>query len=138
MITVIDALAIFFLLLSWWIAVSSYPRLPASIPLHFDLYGEADNWGGRWTILLLPVINTLVFVLEYWLFGYALTTKQMPAAMKLPVHLLWLEVNAIFAFLTWRISQVAFGRARGLGRWFLPVALLVVFITCGWLMLAGR
>lgn len=138
MIVLLDSLAIVGLLLSWWVAASSYPRLPASVPLHFNLQGEADNWGGRWTIFLLPAINTVIIVGEYWLFKYMLATGRMPAGMELPIHVLWLELSVLFAFLTWRISQVAFGRARGLGLWFLPALLLVVLATCGWMIAAGR
>lgn len=133
----IDSLAVAVLLLGWGIALRNYPRLPTAIPLHFDVYGVADNWGKRWTIFLLPVINTIIFAVEYGLFKYALATKLMPTAIELPIQLLLLEVNLIFAFLTWRISQVALKRGRGLGLWFLPVALLVVFATCVWLIAAG-
>ena len=35
-----------------------YPQLPDQIPLHFDIHGEVDRWGGResiWLTALLPV-----------------------------------------------------------------------------------
>ena len=42
------------------------------------------------------------------------------------------------AYITWRMSEVAFGQARGLGGWFLPAALIAVFATCGWMWVLGR
>lgn len=34
---------------------SLYPRLPASIPIHWGLTGKPDNWGPAYMIFLLPV-----------------------------------------------------------------------------------
>lgn len=31
-----------------------YPGLPEEIPIHFNLLGEADSWGGKATILVMP------------------------------------------------------------------------------------
>lgn len=33
-----------------------YPNLPDTIPTHFNMYGEADGWGSRESIYLLPII----------------------------------------------------------------------------------
>jgi len=41
-------------------------------------------------------------------------------------------------YITWRVSEVAFGRARGLGGWFLPAALIAVVAACGWMCMLGR
>jgi hypothetical protein len=38
--------------------------------------------------------------------------------------------QVIFTYITWRMSEVAFGRAKGLGGWFLPVTLIAVLATC--------
>ena len=44
-----------------------YPQLPDQIPLHFDVYGEVDRWGGRnsiWLTALLPMgIYTLLHLI---------------------------------------------------------------------------
>lgn len=54
MIVLIDSLAIFVLIVGWWIALSVYPRLPEQVPVHFGCTGEADRMGGRWMIHLMP------------------------------------------------------------------------------------
>lgn len=30
--------------------------LPRVMPIHYDAYGVADDWGGRWTVWILPVL----------------------------------------------------------------------------------
>jgi uncharacterized protein DUF1648 len=139
-VNVIDALAVVVLILGWWIALSVYRRLPERVPVHFGLTGETDRWGGRWTIFLIPMVSTMVFALDYWIFEYASprSPTPIPPEMRTPLHLLLLELSVIFAYITWRMSEVAFGRARGLGGWFLPVALIAVLATCGGMWVWGR
>lgn len=140
MIILIDSLAIVVLIICWWIAFSVYPRLPERIPIHFGITGEADGWGARWMIFLMPLIGTLILSLNNWVFKYGSlgSDRPIPPDMKAPVHLLLLELIVMFTYITWRMSEVAFGRARGLGVWFLPVTLLVIFATVGWMWLVGR
>jgi len=140
MILLIDSLAIIVLILGWWIAYGSYPRLPETIPVHFGLSGEADGWGRRWMIFLLPIISTMIFTIQYLVFNYGMVSasKPVPEAARVPLHLLLLEMAVIFTYVTWRMSEHSFGRARGLGVWFLPATLLAIFATCGWMALAGR
>jgi len=44
----------------------SYPRLPERIPMHFDMAGRPDRWGGRGgfiSLFVTPLILTAVFYL---------------------------------------------------------------------------
>jgi hypothetical protein len=139
-VNLIDALSVVVLILGWRLALSVYPRLPERVPVHFGLRGEADRWGGRWMIFLIPIVSTAIVALDYWIFEYVSpgSPRPIPPEMRTPLHLLLLELSVIFTYITWRMSEVAFGRARGLGGWFLPVALIAVFATCGWMLLLGR
>jgi hypothetical protein len=139
-VNLIDGLSVAVLILGWWIALSVYPRLPERIPVHFGVTGEADRGGGRWMIFALPLVGVVVIALNYWLFEYLSpgSPRPIPPVMRTPLHLLLLALSVIFTYITWRMSEVAFGRARGLGGWFLPVALIAVFGVCGWIWILGR
>ena len=89
-------------------------------------------------IFLTPLISTGIFALNYWVLERFRGGRPIPPGMKTAQHVLLLEMSVIFAYITWRIGEVAFGRARGLGAWFLPVTLLAVFATCGWMWTIGR
>ena len=112
MIVLIDSLAIVCLILAWWVAISSYPRLPERIPVHFGLSGEADSWGGRWMIFLMPVIATLIAGLDWFIFSQLRDSPKMPAVMELPLHLLMLELTALFAYITCVAVTTHWGRLR--------------------------
>lgn len=139
MIVLIDSLAIVCMVLAWWVAFSSYPHLPERIPVHFGLSGEPDGWGGRWMIFLMPVVASAIVALDWYIFTRVEGSPKAPtAAMKLPLHLLMLELTALFAYITWRMSEVAFERAKGLGVWFLPVVVLGIMGTSAWMVVAGK
>lgn len=138
MIALLDSVALIVLMLGWWVAASSYPRLPDSIPVHFGVSGDADRWGGRWMIFLTPAIATTIFAVDWFIFTRLAGTSRMPGTMLLPLHLLLLELVLLFTYITWRMTEVAFGRAKGLGMWFLPVVLLAVFGTAAWMIVAGK
>lgn len=46
----------------YWVA-SNYSALPTVIPTHFDAQGTVDGWGGKGTLLVLPVVSIGVYVL---------------------------------------------------------------------------
>jgi len=138
MIILLDCLTIIFLALGWWSALASYPNLPETIPVHFGLSGEADGWGSRWMIFLMPVIATLIVAVDWFIFMRLEGSPKMPAPMKLPLHLMMLELTLLFSYITWRMSEVAFEPAKGLGIWFLPVVLLSIMGTSAWMIIAGN
>jgi uncharacterized membrane protein len=49
------------------IAACLYPTLPEIIPRHWGFDGEADGFGGRWTIFLLPMILSPFMMLIVYL-----------------------------------------------------------------------
>ena len=38
------------------------PSLPAEVPIHFNIGGEVDGWGSKYTLLLLPFIGIVSFL----------------------------------------------------------------------------
>lgn len=49
---------------TWAIAIVSVFNLPDQVPIHWNLQGEVDGHGSKWTILIMPVVATL-FVLIF-------------------------------------------------------------------------
>lgn len=46
-----------------------YPSLPASIPIHFNIKGEADGWGSPETIFLSPAIMGFTSLFVFFIFS---------------------------------------------------------------------
>jgi uncharacterized membrane protein len=120
----------------------AWTSLPDVIPKHFNAAGEADGYGSKYTILImLPLMLgfyvMLTLVGKYpSIHGYAVTITESnrEAQQRMAIRLLRvikLEIILIFAYLQTQIVISALGRGTGLGKWFLPVMLVVVFGTLG-------
>ena len=70
-IDLISELINLLLLLSMWgFVIYHYQSLPDTIPVHFNAAGEADDYGGKMTIIILPAIATLTYLLIFFLGKY--------------------------------------------------------------------
>lgn len=49
-----------------------YQRLPSSIPIHWDMHRNADNYGPRWTVFIPPAVMALL------LFFFAVLPRLSP------------------------------------------------------------
>lgn len=92
-----------FLLIIW-------SRIPDVVPTHFDINGNVDGYGGKGTLLMLPVVNVIMYPLlcllerfpdlwnvpgkvtplnQLWIYG---NTKSMLITLKF-------LINAIFCYI---------------------------------------
>ena len=58
-----------FIALPFAYALYLYPSLPSSIPIHFNIKGEADGWGSAESIFLSPAIMGLTSLFVYFIFA---------------------------------------------------------------------
>lgn len=115
-----------------------YPGLPETVPSHFGADGQPDRWSGR-AILLLPAgvafaVYLLLTVLSRFpqIYNYPFpiepgTEQAHFAAARLLVIRLKTGIVLVFGYITWATIQTAHGGADGLGWWFLPVFLVLIF-----------
>jgi uncharacterized membrane protein len=59
----LDAAGVGLLLLLWAVTIWLYFHLPETIPVHFNLHGEADRFGDKSSLFLQASIATGVFLL---------------------------------------------------------------------------
>ena len=62
-----------------------YQKLPEKIPTHFNMKGEADNWGGKGSIFMVPLTLSSSILIAYLIsrFGHYLHSKELTKADKL-------------------------------------------------------
>ena len=59
-------LVVVFILVPFGYAYYIYPSLPDTIPTHFNASGEADAWGSKDSIFMLPIIMGVVSLLVFF------------------------------------------------------------------------
>lgn len=133
---VLDALAIVALIALVVLPVSAYGELPDRMPKHFGLNGEADAWGAKNSIWILPAIGAGVFGLLTFLnrkphtFNYLskITPEnaefQYRNAMTM-IRVLRLLILLTFLYFVWGTLRIGQGQQTGLGE---PVSLLMVLV----------
>lgn len=130
---VITILTTFFLLARYWAI------LPVKIPTHFNFTGVPDDWGGKESLFILPVLGTLMYAIMRLLskypqiYNYPVEITEENAAFQ---YLLgrkvinWLRTLLVilFGYLEWNSISVALGDSTGLGSWFIFVVLAFTFV----------
>ncbi len=135
----VELLGWIMLLAIWALTISQYSTLPDTIPTHFNGAGQADGFGSKATILSLPVIASLLFIGLTVLnryphsFNYptAITQDNALRLYTLATRMLrYLKLVLVLVFggIEFMTIQHATGKAAGLGAWFLPLTLVLVFL----------
>ena len=135
----VDLLGWIMLLSIWALTTTHYSALPDTIPTHFNAAGEADGFGSKASIIGLPVIATLLFIGLTVLnryphsFNYptAITQDNALRLYTLATRMLrYLKLVLVLVFggIEFMTIQHATGKGAGLGVWFLPLTLVLVFL----------
>ena len=123
----------------WTLTLTNYSTLPETISIHYNGTGEADGFGNKGNILTLPIISTILFIgltiLNKYphVFNYPSTVteenalQQYTNATRLIRFLKW-AIVMIFGLIVFQTIQNVNGNADGLGIWFLPLTLGLIFI----------
>jgi len=127
-------------LLALWVWTgTSYSSLPDTIPTHFNAAGEADGFGRKASIVGLPLIATLLYigltllnrVPHIFNFPTPVTPdnalRQYTNATRM-IRYLKLILVLVFAGISFQTIQQANGTGEGLGLWFLPLTLVLIFM----------
>ncbi len=138
----IGLIAIFILVL---LPLYYFSELPDEIPRHFDHKGDPTALSSKNIIWLFPTIGTVMYIALAWLtrvphlYNYPKpitadnARRQYRNATRL-VRMLNTVIVSLFAYIQFVIIQTALGETSGLGAWFLPVFLLMVFAPIGWFL----
>ena len=131
-------LLIFF---AFWYSSTHYTLMPARIPTHFGLNGMPDAWSTKsWGYVLLLPVSTLI---SYIIFS-GLTLRQSihgplqrePTEKEEVLHRVSIQgfffikstIVVALTYLTYGSTQVALGRANGLG-WLNYVLIFMIVVA---------
>ncbi|WP_395633299.1 DUF1648 domain-containing protein [Flavobacterium sp.] len=127
------------LLIGFWIfTVKFYPSLPEIIPTHFGGGGEPDGFGSKATILGLPIVSTVLYVILMIFSRYphkmnysaTITAENAEVQYRIMtrmIRVLKVFVLLIFWILDYKTVQIALGWPDVLGSWFLFLLFALLF-----------
>ena len=130
----------YLILIAFWITIIlSYNNLPEKIPIHYNGLGEVDNYSKKTSIFLLPIIGTFLFIIltlisknpESFNYNVKITEQnaesQYTNSVKM-MRIMKIIVIVIFFLIDYKTIKTSIGKSEGLGIWFLPLILGIVFI----------
>jgi uncharacterized membrane protein len=140
---VLEAVAIGGVLFGVYIVLLGWSGLPATIPTHFDASGNADDWGPKYMIWLLPAISVvmvpaMLFLRRFpWLSNMPIKITEVNAENQysLIVRLLSMLacfISLLFLALVHDTITIAEGGTSLLGAWFIPVFIIPIFGSLFW------
>ena len=127
------------LVVMWGLTIYTMIKLPATIPIHFNANGQADNFGNKATILILPILPTIMYLGLTMLNRYPQVYNYMTKINEdnsqyqytIVIRMLRFMNLVILLIFTWIILLTyltTIDVTSGLGFWFLPVTLVLLSI----------
>jgi uncharacterized membrane protein len=123
----------------WALTLYTIFKLPTTIPIHFNSSGQADNYGNKLTLLILPILATVIYfgltqLNKYpHIFNYMTkitednAQKQYTIATRM-LRFLKLSILVIFSLIILFTYLTTIGVTNGLGSWFLPLTFGLLLI----------
>lgn len=146
---VLDAASAALLVVLWAITIYAFVKMPDIIPTHYNGSGSVDDYGSKATILILPLVTTVIlFVLTGLnryphIFNYpteiteANAERQYTLAIRM-LRFLKLAIVIIFTEIVVSTYLITQGTIKGLGGWIIPfelsiiaIPIIIVFIQSG-------
>ncbi len=123
----------------WLFVLINYSSLPDVIPVHFDGAGKVNGSGSRATILVFPIVASILLVSFTWLnkhphiFNYpkAITPSNIVQQYTNATRMVrYFKFAIAFAFLliAYLILEMIKAKSDSIGIWVLPMVLGLIFI----------
>lgn len=120
-----------------------YDKLPKRMAIHFDFSGKPNGWGGKETLIMLPIILVVMYLLLTGLekvphiYNYTVKINEKNAKAQYKnaramLIVLKTEVVYLFAYMQWITIEGALNNTLGLSPWFIVIAMIFIFGSIGY------
>lgn len=136
---VIEVIGYVILVSFWLITMFTFSYLPEQIPIHYNGLGEVDNYSHKKSIFLLPIIGTFLYAIlsqvsknpESLNYNIEITEQNAESHYRNSIkmmRILKIIVVLLFFMIDIETISIAMKKSVGLGIWFLPLTLSLLFI----------
>lgn len=113
--------------------ILTWKSIPDTLPTHFNGIGEADAWGGKGSLILLPVLAILIYgmitLLEHlpdvWNTGVKLTPQNQNRVLTAVYGMIVTTKLSMLLLFAW--LNFCSAKCMNLGKWFTSISLSIVF-----------
>ncbi len=132
-----DTLAILLTLAVIIFLSAKWSVLPERVPTHFNMTGEADGWGSRWTLIIMPIVGIVMWIGMYFIekfpqsHNYLWFTEENAQRQyknsQLLVNVMKNSILIFFSYITFNSVLIALGEQSLLGVWEIVLFLVAIF-----------
>ncbi len=138
--TLLEALTVLGIVAVIALTIWGYFTLPTTVPTHYGLSGVPNAYGGKASLVFLPIVAICLTVLLTFLTRYPhrynypwpITVENAPrqyTLARLLMRFLTLELVWMFCVLQWLLIQAAQSHSAGFILLIVPAIVLVLIVT---------
>lgn len=135
---VVEVFGLLVCLAFWLFNLFHYNQLPDIIPTHFGGGGKPDGYGPKWSIIMLPLIGTFIYVfltivvrfphkMNYMATITEDNAEKQYTSMTKMLRMLKVMLLLVFFVIDYKTIQIALDWPDVFGRWFLLLVFAMVF-----------
>jgi len=140
---ILEALGYLTLAALWLSVILNYFDLPDQIPIHFNGVGKADDYRGKNSIFIFPIICTFLFLLvslrgknpEDFSYKVKITEENREALYRNQLNFIRVSkimVSTLFLLISMKTSQLSKSGSEELGIGFLLLCATIVLLPVGY------
>jgi len=140
---IVEIIDILMLVFSTIITYRYWGLLQKRVPTHFNLIGQISEWGGKGSLLLMPIAMVIIYffitILEKYphIYNYPkpITKETAKNQYRIARQCLMIIKTIILSFLSyfyWQSIQSAILLKRNLNFWFILIFIVALFSTLGY------
>ena len=108
-----------------------YTSLPETMPHHFNIKGEADSFGPKKILLIIPVLGAVLFLVMYAATAtdkYNLPKNISIETARKSLGQLTVSIQIVFLLLSYSSITTGLGKQNALTPYIVPMLIALIFL----------
>lgn len=147
---ILEAIGVAGIVAAFALIVANWAQLPERIPIHFTVDGEANGWGSRATLVMVPCVMTFVYagltalvrVPHFFNYPWPITeenAERQYRSARMLMFVIKAIIAAIAAYATWEIVTNAHSSTHEFNVVYIAALVGALLIAIGvYLFIAAR
>lgn len=132
-----------FIIIIWLLPIAMWSKIPDIVPSHFSFSGIPDKWSSKSSLLILPVITTIIYIFliflrkipHYFNYTVKITNENAEAQYRNGIKLILvlnLEITAFMLYISSTSIYVSLNKTSTLGAIPAILFMIILFSTLGY------
>ncbi|WP_340401611.1 DUF1648 domain-containing protein [Paenibacillus sp. FSL H8-0079] len=112
--------------------------LPNELPIHFNMKGEPDGWGGKWVAWIPLIIGLILWIglskLEKYPHTYNYLNLNLENAerqyknARIMINIMKAEITILFMYISWMIIGSSSEKESAINNGWIPILIFIIVL----------